>query len=214
MKIFKDLEQGSDAWIAVRKGRPTASRFSEIITATGKASASSEPYILELIADCFVPEFQLWAGNKLTDRGTELEPEARDAFAKHTGLTLEQVGFVLSDDGVSGASPDSLIVKDGKYVAGLEMKNPAPKTHVSYVLNGVLPSEYKQQCHGGMVICNLPEWHFWSYFPGMRPLHVVVKWDEYTDMLAKELIRFVDRYKEAMAVAIPRLKPEPEAVTP
>jgi putative phage-type endonuclease len=203
MKIYRDIIQGSDEWLAIRKGRPTASRFSEIITATGLPSKSSEPYIRELIAECFCPDFASWGGNSATERGVELEPEAREAFAKHTGLTLEQVGFVISDDGVCGCSPDSLVVGNQ---AGVEIKCPAPKAHVSYVLDGVLPDTYKQQVHGSMAITGLSEWHFWSYFPGLRPLHVIVKRDDYTAKLEDTLRSFVTRYKTAMELAVPKLK--------
>ncbi len=203
MKIYKDIVQGSDEWLAIRKGRPTASRFSDIITATGLPSKSVEPYIRELIAECFCPDFSAWAGSIYTDRGVAMEPEAREAFSKETGLMVEQVGFVLSDDGVCGCSPDSLI--EG-HKAGLEIKCPTPKAHVGYVLDGVLPSDYRQQVHGSMAITGLKEWHFWSYFPGMKPLHLIVKRDGYTDKVEAALADFIIRYKAAMTAAIPKLQ--------
>jgi len=206
MTIYKDITQGSDDWLKIRKGRPTASRFDDILTSTGALSKSSTAYIRELIAECFCPDFQEWAGNKYTDRGQAMEPESREAFAKHTGLTTEQVGFVLSDDGVCGCSPDSFIMVDGKPVAGLEMKNPAPKTHVGYVLDGVLPSDYKQQVHGSMAITGLSEWHFWSYFPGLKPFHFIVQRDSYTEKVEWALKEFITNYRSAMAEAVPRLK--------
>lgn len=206
MKVYKDIEQASEEWHQIRKGRPTASRFDEIITASGAVSKSANGYIRELIAECFCPDFPTWAGNIYTDRGTELEPEAREAFAKETGLTLEQVGFVISEDGVCGCSPDSLVVKDGHYVAGLEIKNPTPKAHVGYVLDGVLPPLYAQQVHGSMAITGLTTWHFWSYYPGMKPLHVVVRRSAYTERIEAALAEFVALYKREMDAAIPKLK--------
>jgi putative phage-type endonuclease len=207
VKVFADLVQGTDEWLQIRKGHPTASRFSDIITAAkGDLSKSSAGYIRELIGECFCPEFQYFTGNKFTERGKELEPEAREAFAVETGLTVTQVGFCLSDDGVSGCSPDGLISADGKYVAGVEIKCPSPKVHVGYVLDGVLPEDYKQQVHGSMAVTGLNEWHFWSYFPGMRHFHLIVKRDEYTEKLATSLAAFVEQYKAAHAVAIPRLR--------
>lgn len=206
MTIYKDLAQGSDEWLAIRKGRPTASRFNEIVTATGLPSKSVSAYIRELIAECFCPDFQSWAGNIYTDRGQQLEPEAREAFVKQTGCNLEQVGFVIADDSVCGCSPDSLVIEDGKPVAGLEMKNPAPKTHVGYVLDGVLPPLYAPQVHGSMAITGLNEWHFWSYFPGMKPFHVIAKRDAFTAKVEAAIKEFVPKYKAAMTDAIPKLK--------
>lgn len=207
MKVFADLVQGTDEWKQIRKGHPSASRFSEIITAAeGRLSKSSVGYIRELIGECFCPDFEYFTGNRFTERGKELEPEAREAFAVETGLTVSQVGFCLSDDGVSGCSPDGLISVDGQYVAGVEIKCKTPKVHVGYVLDGVLPDEFKQQVHGSMAVTGLNEWHFWSYFPGMRHLHLIVKRDEYTEKLAQSLALFVEQYKAAHAIAIPRLR--------
>lgn len=208
MKVYKELIQGSPEWLQVRKGHPTASRFGDIITAkTCEVSKSSTGYIRELIGECFCPEFEYWSGNKFTQRGTEIEPEARDSFAAETGLAVEQVGFCLADDGICGCSPDGLIVdSSGQYIAGLELKCPTPKVHVGYVLDGVLPDEYKQQVHGGMAITGLNEWHFWSYFPGMRHFHLVINRDEYTEKLSAGLAAFGVQYKAAFASALPRLQ--------
>lgn len=208
MKIHTDLIQGTPEWLAIRKGRPTASRFRDFVTtAKGDLSKSARGYICELIGESFCPEFEYFSGNTFTERGKALEPEAREAFEVETGLKVEPVGFVIADDGIAGCSPDGLIRGDsGDYIAGLEIKCPTPKTHVEYVLDGVLPDDYKQQVHGSMVVTGIRTWHFWSYFPGMRHLHVIVQWDDYTDKLAKTLAAFLVEYKAARDIAVPRLK--------
>ncbi|RRJ97828.1 hypothetical protein Ga0100231_005050 [Opitutaceae bacterium TAV4] len=207
MKVFKDIEQGTPEWLNLRKGHPTASRFSEVLTATGKLSKQAQGYICELIGETFCPEFEYWKGNAYTERGKELEAEARDAFATHTGLKVEQVGFCLADDGLLGCSPDGLIVgSDGQYVAGVEIKCPTPKTHVAYMLGDGLPDEYRQQVHGSMVVTGLSEWHFWSYFPNMMHVYVIVRRDDYTEALAASLAAFVKDYRAAYDLAVPRLR--------
>jgi len=207
VKVFTDVIQGSEEWLSLRKGRPTASRFSDIITAAkGDLSKSSTDYICELIGECFAPDFKYWEGNKFTERGTELEPEARDCFAAELCATVKQVGFCLSDDGISGCSPDGLLVDaHGNYYAGLELKCPTPKVHIGYVLDGVLPNKYRQQVHGSMAVTGLNEWHFWSYFPGIRHFHIVVKRDEYTEKLTQSLGQFVSEYRAVREVAMPKL---------
>lgn len=208
MKIFRDLEQGSEQWKAIRKGKPTASRFSDIITSSkGELSKSANGYIRELIGECFCPDWEPWQGNFFTERGKELEAEALDAFTATTELNVERVGFVLADDGICGCSPDALIVgTDGQPIAGVEIKCPAPKTHIGYVLDGGLPAEYRQQVHGSLAVTGLPEWRFWSYFPGLRPLHVVVTPDDYTAKIKAALADFVTLYRREMEAAIPKLK--------
>lgn len=208
MKIYDNIEQGTPEWLLLRKGRPSASMFKKIITSTGKLSEQSDGYIHELIAQCFVPDFDEFAGNRFTERGTEYEPEAREAFcAKFTALAVRKVAFVLADDGVCGCSPDSLIIgADGKPSAGLELKCKTPAVHVETVLDGVLPAEHRVQVHGSLAVCGLNQWHFWAYFPGMQPFHIIVQRDEFTAKVEASLAAFVARYKSAMALAVPKLK--------
>lgn len=208
MTVFDDIEQGSDEWKALRKGKPTASRFSDIITSTGKLSKSAAGYIRELIGECFCPDFEAWAGNNFMDRGLLLQDEAANAFMEETGLAVApKIGFCLADDGVCGCSPDGLIIgQRGDFVSGVEIKCPIPKTHVGYVLDGKLPDEYRQQVHGSMAVTGFSEWHFWSYFPGMRHLHIVVKRDDYTKLIEDALSEFVSQYQDAMAEAVPKLQ--------
>jgi len=208
MKVFADIIQGAEEWKLIRKGKPTASRFSDIITAAkGDLSKSAEGYIRELIGECFVPDFEYWAGNAFTERGTLLEPEAREAFVAESSRPVVEVGFVLAEDGICGCSPDGLIVgSSGEYVAGLEIKCPTPKEHIGYVLDGVLPDRYRQQVHGSMAVTGLNEWHFWSYFPGLKPLHALVQRDDYTAKIEKALASFVEQYRAAMSVAKSKLQ--------
>ncbi|GAT33266.1 YqaJ-like recombinase domain-containing protein [Terrimicrobium sacchariphilum] len=206
MTIYDQIEQGSDEWKELRKGKPTASSFSKIITAAkGELSKSVDGYINKLIAECFCPEWEDWQGNFFTERGKAYEDEAREAFRQFSGHDVRKVGFCLSNDGVSGCSPDSLIYCDGNPVAGLEIKCPAPETHVGYIRAGVLPDDYKQQVHGSLAVTGLSEWHFWSYFPGTQPFHVVVRPDEYTAKLAAALEKFVELYKAEYSAALPKI---------
>jgi hypothetical protein len=207
MTVIKDLIQGSPEWKLLRKGKPSSSNFSEVITSkTGELSKSASGYIRQLIADCFCPEYEGFSGNRYTEQGKLLEPEAREAFVKHTGLSVEQVGFCVADDNICGCSPDSLILSNGAYVAGLEIKVPMPKTHVGYVLDGGIPDEYRQQVHSSMAITGLRTWHFWSYFPGMKSHHHIAHWDEYTDKVAVAMQGFVAMYRTEFDRAIPLLK--------
>jgi len=195
MKLYPHIIQNSEEWFAMRKGRPTASQFKRIITpAKGDYSKSATEYMIDLVAECYCPTYVEFVGNVWTDRGTELEPEARDAFREHTGLEVDEVGFATRDDGIVGCSPDGLVKADGKYVAGLEIKCPAPRNHVAAVYSGTLPDEYKAQVHGGMAVTGLDAWHFWSYYPGMKPLHLLIERDEYTAKVEAALDRFWEEY--------------------
>lgn len=212
MKIIplKDCVQGSEKWEAIRRGRPTASRFSDIITpAKGEYSKGAKKYMRELIADCFTTDLPpAFTGNRWTDRGTENEGPARIAFQAHTGLDVQQVGFVLHDNGFVGCSPDSLIYDAVTWepVAGLEIKCPSPATHVETVLDGEMPAEHKPQVHGSMYITGLDEWHFWSFCPGMKPFHQIIYRDEYTAKVGAAVEQFIIEFAPYRAEAISRLK--------
>lgn len=215
MKIHKGFLQGSEQWFELRRGRVTASNFDRIMTAIQcKYSAQAEGYQRDLLVESFCPDYAKFLGNKWTERGTEMEPDARRAFEAHTGLATEQVAFVTAErwQHVVGCSPDSLIKgADGEYVAGLELKCPSPFTHAKYIEEGTLPDEYKAQVHGGMAVTGLNEYHFFSYFPGLAPLHVIVKRDEYTQRLTDALDRFVIEYGAYREKMTPKLQLQPTA---
>jgi len=206
--IIHNMPQGSPEWLLFRKAKPSASNFKRIITAAkAELSKGADEYICELIGEAFVPDWVYWDGNKATERGTALEPEARTAFGNHTGLLVKEVGFVTRDDGVIGCSPDGLLYDDtDKLIAGLEIKCPSPKEFASYQLDGVLPEQYKQQVHGGMAVTGLDQWHFFAYFPGLRPFHLIVQRDEYTEKLSDALDTFLGKYQTAYAKAMALLK--------
>lgn len=179
-----------------------------------KYSAGAPSYMRDLLVECFCPDYAKFLGNKWTDRGTEMEPEAREAFREHTGLIIEEVAFVTADQWkhVVGCSPDALVKNAaGEYVAGLEIKCPSPFTHAEYIEEGTLPDDYKTQAHGGMVVTGLDEWHFWSFFPGLAPFHIIVRRDDFTAKLEAAIDRFVIEYGAYREKMTPRLQCKPSA---
>jgi len=207
LKVWPHLEQRSEAWFRARAGRPTASQFDRIITATGKDSSQWNDFACELIAQCIRPdELPDFMGNRHTDRGVEQEPEARETFAKVMGLELVEVGFVTREDEVAGCSPDSLIRKSFlEWLAGLELKCPMAKKHAAYMDAGVLPDEYRQQVHGSMAVTGLNEWYFMSYCRGMKPFILPVQRDAYTEKVSDALDRFLEFYAAKREKLIPQL---------
>lgn len=169
-----DCEQGSDEWIAARLGIPSASMYGKIITTQGKWSTQADTYINQLVAEKLTGEQTPFYQNEHMARGTELEPDARKMYEFIKDVEVQEVGFCLHDTLEAGASPDGLIGEDG----GLEIKCPAPATHVEYLRGGKLPSKYKQQVMGCLWITGREWWDFMSYHPSMKPLIVRVERDE------------------------------------
>lgn len=212
LRIWPDMAQRSEAWFKARAGRPTASQFSRILTPEGKPSASQRGYALELIAESLVPaEIESgFYGNKHTDRGNELEPEAISCFESVMNLNAVEAGFITCDDGIIGCSPDSLVTKEigGDYMAGLEIKAPLAKNHVKYLAEGKLPRQYKLQVHGSIAVTGLDFWYFMSYHQRLKPFIVRVERDDFTEQVSKELDNFVMYYSGLRRKLIPELRKE------
>jgi len=193
--IIHRMEQYSPEWWQVRTGIPTASCAEKILTPTGKLSAQSRQYMNELIADRLGFGDEPMEPTDWMARGIALEPEARAFYELLTGETVEQVGFITNDEITAGCSPDGLLGTQ----AGFEIKSPKASTHIGYLLNGSLPDYYKPQVHFGMAVTGLKEWIFMSYFPGIDPLIVPVKWDSYTDCVQLAIDGFVRDLQAAQA---------------
>lgn len=143
--------------------------------------------------------FQNWAMR----RGNELEPEARIEHESQTGLLVQRAGFVLTDDGMFGASADGLIGDDG----GSEYKcflDPA-KLRAFHIDND--PSEVMDQVQGCMWITGRKWWHLGLYCPALAPVGRQLWWqefqrdDEYIDSMVDDLLEFkllVDGYEQQL----------------
>lgn len=190
--IAVEVEQGSDEWHATRMGIPTASAADKILT-PGKIQPSTQrgAYLNALLAEWATGESASnFQGNRDTERGNELEPEARAYFEFTTGLEARKVGFVFRDEGrMSGCSPDGLVGDN----SGYETKCPRPGTHVGYLLAGKVPTTYLAQIQFSMWICGATSWWFQSYCPGLPALLVKVDRDSaWMVALDKEIPKFVN----------------------
>jgi len=178
--IIVDIEQGHDEWLDLRAGIPTASVFDQIITSQGMPSKSQQKLIYRLAGERILGHKELTYSNAAMERGIELEGEARDCFKLITGLDIVEVGLCYKDDDEKIAcSPDGLIGKHWEFAReGLEIKCPSLAVHVEYLIKGKLPTTYFQQIQGSMFVTDCEKWHFFSYHPGMKPLHIIVERDE------------------------------------
>ena len=195
-----ECEQGSEEWLKARLGVPSASNFSKLITMKGAVSTQAKAYIDALVAEAITGESTYVKVTDAMQRGTELEPYARDRYVYETGNSVEEVGFCLHDEYQAGASPDGLVGDDG----GLEIKCPLGGTMVSYLRGGRLPSKYYQQVQGCLYITGRKWWDFMAYHPDMKTLIVRVERDEafiacLDDTLRKaveEIDKLVKEYSE------------------
>jgi len=187
--IILDVDQGSDEWLQARLGIPTASAFSNIVTASFKASSSKAGYMGKLLAEYIKGEQQEQFTSKWTERGHDLEPSARIMYQALTDNKVEQVGMAYkTEDKDRSCSPDGLIQRQ----KGLEIKCPKLANHIGYRLSGELPRVYKPQVHGSMYVCDIDQWDFMSYHPDDEPFLITVERDYAIDRaISKELDIFL-----------------------
>ncbi|MXV35720.1 MULTISPECIES: lambda exonuclease family protein [unclassified Saccharibacter] len=175
MKVY-NVEQGSDEWMALRAGLPTASEFSKIITPKTHAfSSSAKPYAVKLAVEIILgcPLDNDLRHNQDVQRGIALEETAAQAYEFETAETAQHVGFITDDEGQYGASPDRLIGENGL----LEIKCPRPEKHAHYMLNG-FGMDYFVQVQGQLLVTGRQWCDRYSYCPGLRPYTERVERDE------------------------------------
>lgn len=161
-----DCPQGSDEWNACRAGIPTASEFSTILAKGrgGGESKTRKTYLYKLAAERIMGKpTQIWAGNAHTERGHDLEPEARALYAMMSDAEPKQIGFMRR--GPVGCSPDSLVGKDGL----LEIKTRLPHLQIELIEAGEVPPEHRAQIQGQLWISEREWVDFFSYWPGLPP---------------------------------------------
>ena len=193
-----DTPQRSLAWYERRRGIPTGSRFDMILTPSqGNPAAAQETLINQLIAESVLPPDEGLIPGHITEemrQGMILEGEARCAYElQYAKEPVSEVGFVLHGSGLFGGSPDALVGEDG----GVEIKCPAPATHIGYYRGGELPLTYRCQVHGYMIVTGRKWWSFFSYARNFEAFHVIIERDEFTQKLEDELYRFAERYNNA-----------------
>lgn len=187
--IRVDCEQGSMIWAEYRRGIPTASEFSRIITPTGKLSAQRERYKAELLAawalDMDVRDFE---GNEWTERGHQLEPQALKYYNFLTDNEATKQGFVYRDEQrMCGTSPDFMVGDNPG-----ELKCPLPHTHLIWWIEGICPREHYIQCQGHIWVCGADYCEFMSYCPELPQLYVRVMPDErIQDALSEHMPTFI-----------------------
>lgn len=190
MKIYADVLQGSDQWHALRLGIPTASNFDKIVTPKKcELSKGAIDYALRLVAERLLnTSGEATITNPWLERGKELEPVAVKQYEWQYEVTTIPVGFITTDDGTIGCSPDRLVVSEQKIA--LEIKCPSPHVHLGYLLNGT-DDDYKPQVMGQCYVAELDHAELFSYHPQMPPALIKNERDEaYIAKLADALKRF------------------------
>ncbi len=181
-------------------GIPTASELGNLLTPEFELRKGEMPksFVYNKVAEAWSGKPLITTGSWNTEQGEILEGEARPWFELEYEKRVRQVGFITTDDGRFGCSPDGLIEESEECYhvdslgfcpfsegCGLEIKSPAAHTHVKYLVNGALPKEYACQVMGSMFATGFKKWIFVSYRRGFPALVLEI----YRDEKAMSMIR-------------------------
>jgi hypothetical protein len=186
-----------------------------IVTPGGKSSAQFQLYAHHLIAERLLDRHVNTYTSPEMEKGAALEDSAAEWYEFAEGVETRKIGFVTTDDGRIGCSPDRLISDDGL----LETKCPQPAAQVGYLLTGKIAAKYKPQIQGQLWVCER-QWVDVVAYSDEHPKiphHIVrVERDEkYIALLDKEVTNLADELDRAMDKirAVSKARP-PVAVPP
>lgn len=215
MKVFahETHPQGGIEWGMLRAGIATASELDAIVTPKFQVKTGDgfKTFVANKVAEAWqgypIPVKQSFA----MEQGTIVEPEVLNWCQFTLDLSIRRVGFITTDDGKVGCSPDGLLGEK----SGIEIKSPGASNQTKYVLNGILPEDYEHQVHGCMYVTGFDSWAFCSYRRGFPHLFLTVERDEKKQKIIAEALGLFheafdkawNKMLEANGGPPPRLKP-------
>ena len=197
--IYRELEQGSEAWLQARCGLLTASTIGRLITPTLKVADNdtSRGLLETLVAERISGRVDYVHPSLDMQRGSLDEPHARALYAEHYA-PVEEIGFAAREfNGLKlGASPDGLVGDDG----GIEIKSRRPKQQLRTILSDTVPTENMAQIQALMLVLQRDWWEYVSYAGGW-PLYVKRVYPEPMWQLAIQsaLVDFEERAERMIA---------------
>lgn len=201
-----ELIQGSDEWIAARRGLITAGSMDLILTPTLKIANNEKErtHLYELLAQRVTGYTEPSYISDDMLRGLDDEVYARALYAEkyapitETGLvTNDALGFVV------GFSPDALVGDDGF----IECKSRRQKWQAQTIVEDEVPSEFMLQIQTGLLVTERKWCDFISYCGGM-PMFVkrVEPIPEYQAAIKLAATGFEVRLRTAMKVYAEKIK--------
>lgn len=194
--IHHNHEQGSEAWLAARKGCITGSRFKDCRDKLkgGAPSKACIAYAMDTARERAGGRAPAKFQNAAMRTGTEQEPLARLAYERRTGNLVEEVGFFTTEDGLFGLSPDGLIDDDGV----LEIKTMVSSdTLFTAVADGDL-SAYMDQCMGYLWLLGR-QWVdlvLWAPDLDLMVVHRIHRDEDAIEKLESDLMEFARMVKQ------------------
>lgn len=156
-----DIEQGTDEWHDLRRGKITASAIKAMLTATGKIAdnETSRRVAYQLAAERINGFRDESPSSYHIERGHTDEAVARELYSEHIAPVTE-CGFVTNDDHgvVICCSPDGLVADHG----GIEVKSRLHALQLQTVISGEMPKDYYAQVQTCLLVTGREWWDFIS----------------------------------------------------
>ena len=198
--------QGSDAWLASRRGVITGSRFRDARDRlkSGKPSDKQLGYARDVARELFGGTVPSIYANAAMRTGTEQEPLARLEYEAETGNIVTEAGFITTDDRRFGVSVDGMVGDDGL----IEIKTAVSSATLFKAIVDGDHSDYIDQCNGAMWLLgrkwiDLVLWAPDLAEAGHKGLHIVriERNDDVIEALEADLMQFaalVDDYEQRL----------------
>lgn len=170
-----EVIQGTDEWLALRRGILTASEMKLIVTPTLKIASNDKEraHLYELLAQRVTGYVEPHYVSDDMLRGQADEIEARDLYAANFA-PVEEIGFITNDrHGVTiGYSPDGLVGDDGQIECKSRRQKYQAETLLEHVPHNTIPAEFLLQVQTGLIVSERAWCDFVSYCAGM-PMAVI-----------------------------------------
>ena len=206
--------QGSDEWLAARRGVITASKFADARTKlkSGEPAKAALSYAMGVArerAGGTVPALFQTAAMRL---GSEQESVARLQYETDTGAMVVEAGFICTDDRRFGVSVDGLIGEAGVW----ECKTMVSSDTLFTALVGGDVSAYRDQCVGALWLLRRQWIDLSLWCPDLQLLRTIrIERDEAEiERLEAEMVAFerqVSRYELDLRAVLSPTAAEPPA---
>lgn len=167
IKIYDDIPQGGDEWLARRCGLLTASEMKLIVTPGSMKKASNDKeraHLYELAAQRLTKYVEPHYVSDDMLRGQNDEIDARELYAQ-TYAPVTEVGFITNNRWgfTIGYSPDGLVGDDGL----IECKSRRQKFQIETITSREIPAEFTIQIQTGLLVSERNWLDFVSYCGGL-----------------------------------------------
>lgn len=189
--IFYDIQQGTDEWLSLRRGKFTASRCNDLLMA--KTTAGYKNLIYQIAYERKTDESPESFKSEWMQRGNDLEPFALENYSLENFCKVYNGGYYELNDWV-GCSPDA-------HLSGarlLQAKCPAWNTHIKMLDEKKVASNYYNQVQFEMMCSEKEECILYYFHPKLKSISFKIKRDD-------ELIKKIEQEIETAKKEVERI---------